>query len=62
MDMLQIILRIICSLVLVYFVYKETGWATALCIGLLGLGVELLLWGVGELIQINKDILEHLTK
>jgi hypothetical protein len=60
--MLLIILRILSSIALVYFVYKETGWATAICIALLGIGVEILLWGVGELIQINKDILEQLIK
>jgi hypothetical protein len=60
--MLIILIRILGSALLVYYVYKETGWATALCIALLGVGVELLLWGVGELIQINKDILEQLIK
>jgi hypothetical protein len=56
--MTAIILRILSSIALVYFVYKETGWATAICIGLIFISIELISWGIGELIEINKQILE----
>ena len=39
--MITVIIRIILSLVLLYFVYEETGWATTLSLFLVFLNIEL---------------------
>jgi len=40
-ESIRLTIRLILSAVLIYFVFKETGWATATAIGLLTLGNEL---------------------
>lgn len=39
--MIQIIVRLIITGALLFFVYQETGWATTLCLALVTLTLEL---------------------
>jgi len=46
--------RVFLSLVLCYFIYGETGWATAFGFGLIAFSMELISWWMGEVNKILK--------
>lgn len=48
---MQRIVRLILTAVLIYFVWKETGWATATAIALISMAQELSSYALGNIIK-----------
>jgi multisubunit Na+/H+ antiporter MnhG subunit len=48
---MQVAIRLILTGVLVYFVWRETGWATATAIGLIALGQEFTSYTIKKILE-----------
>ena len=56
---MQVTIRLILSAVLIYFVWRETGWATATAISLITIGFEASLYAIRNILKSVKALADR---